>query len=251
MCKTRHGIFPTESLIKKYVQRRTRQPLLTTDYMRDFHQVVVYDICQVISWQFISTLIKHLIIQNIAHNLHITTNHIVHVNFLSWFNLETYSILLSVSNQLINLFLRKSQRVAHLHTSMSIILEILDFGTFCFQLLRSIKSNIRLIIIQELLNILLIDITTFTLAIRSMLSTETYTLVKLDTQPLERFQDIFFGSRHETMRICILNTEHQLTSMLASKQIIIQSGTNTANVQCTRWTRGKTHPYFSICHVFL
>ena len=31
MRKTRHGIFPTESLIKKYVQRRTRQPLLTTD----------------------------------------------------------------------------------------------------------------------------------------------------------------------------------------------------------------------------
>jgi hypothetical protein len=70
-------------------------------------------------------------------------------------------------------------------------------------------------------------------------------------QYVQQLLDIFFGSRHETMRICILNTEHQLTSMLASKQIIIQSGTNTANVQCTRWTRGKTHPYFSICHVFL
>ena len=29
------------------------------------------------------------------------------------------------------------------------VMEILDFGTFCFQLLRSIKSNIRLIIIQD------------------------------------------------------------------------------------------------------
>ena len=85
-----------ESLIKKYVQRRTRQPLLTTDYVRDFHQVVVHDICQVISRQFISTLIKHLVIQDIAHHLHIATNHIVHVNLLTRFNLEAYSILLTI-----------------------------------------------------------------------------------------------------------------------------------------------------------
>ena len=45
---------------------------------------------------------------------------------------------------------------------------------------------------------------------------ETYTLVKLDTQPLERFQDIFFGSRHETMRICILNTCLLYTSRFPS-----------------------------------
>ena len=82
-----------------------------------------------------------------------------------------------------------------------------------------------------------------------MLATEAHTLIKLDTEPLERFQDIFLGSWYETMRVCILDTEHKLTTMLASKQIIIKGGTDTTNVQCSRWTWGKTHSYFSICHV--
>ena len=36
---------------------------------------------------------------------------------------------------------------------------------------------------------------------------------------------------------------------LPGKQIIIKGSTNTTDMQCTRWTWGKTHSYFSICHV--
>lgn len=82
-----------------------------------------------------------------------------------------------------------------------------------------------------------------------MLTTEAHTLVKLDAQPLEGFQDVFLGSRNETMRVSILDTEHEFTTMLAGKQIIIKGSTNTTDMQCTRWTWGKTHSYFSICHV--
>ena len=67
---------------------------------------------------------------------------------------------------------------------MSIILEILDFGTFRFQLLRSIKSNIRLIIIQELLNILLIntilvvdDVVSNVLLLKVLLTNEKFKVV--------------------------------------------------------------------------
>ena len=249
VCEARHCILPTESLIKENVQWGTRQPLLTANHVRDFHQVVVHDVCQVISWQFVSTLIENLVIQDITHHLHVATNHIVDMNFLSWFNLETYCILLTICDELIYLLLGKGERVAHLHTGMSIVLEILNLSTLSFQLLWSIEGDVCLTIVQKLLYIFLIDITTLALTIRTMLATEAHTLIKLDTEPLERFQDIFLGSWYETMRVCILDTEHKLTTMLASKQIIIKGGTDTTNVQCSRWTWGKTHSYFSICHV--
>ena len=249
MCEARHGILPTESLIKENVQWSTRQPLLTTNHVRNFHQMVVHDVCQVISWQFVSTLIEHLVVQDITHHLHVATNHIVDMNLLSWFNLETNGVLLAVGDELIYLLLGKGKRVAHLHTGMSIILEVLNLGTLCLQLLWSIKSDVSLAVVQELLHILLIDVATLTLAIRTMLTTEAHTLVKLDAEPFERFQDILLSSRNETMRVCILNSEHELATMLASKQIIIEGGTNTTNVQCTCRTWGETHPYFSICHV--
>ena len=89
-----------------------RQPLLTTNHVRDFHQVVVHDVCQVIHWRFISTLIEHLVIQDITHHLHVATNHISSaMNLLSWFNFETYCILLTVCDELIYLFLEKQDEL--------------------------------------------------------------------------------------------------------------------------------------------
>lgn len=84
-----------------------------------------------------------------------------------------------------------------------------------------------------------------------MLTTEAHTLVKLDAQPLEGFQDVFLGSRNETMRVSILDTEHEFTTMLAGKQIIIKGSTNTTDMQCTRWTWGKrTLTFYLSCLIY-
>ena len=73
------------------------------------------------------------------------------MNLLSWFNLETNGILLAVGDELIYLLLGKGKRVAHLHTGMGIVLEILNLSTLSFQLLWSIESDICLTIVQKLL----------------------------------------------------------------------------------------------------
>ena len=248
MCKTRHSIFPAKSLIEKNMQRCTWQPLLTTDNVSNLHQVVVNNICQMISWQFISTLIENLIVEDIALNANLTTYHIIYKNLLTWFNLEANCILLTLVNELLNLLSWESERVTHLHTSMSIVLEILNFSTFSFKLLWSIKSIISLTSIKKLLNILLVDVTTFTLTVRTMLTTEAYALIKLDAEPLKRFKNILFCSRNKTMRISVFYSEYKLATMLTSKQIVIKGGTYTANVQSARWAWCETHSYFSFCH---
>ena len=209
--------------------------------MRDFHQMVVNDVSQVISRQLVGTLIKHLVITDITLYTHLATNQVVNKNLLTSLNLEANHILLTLGNQFVNLFLRHSQRVTHLTTSMAIVLEVLNLGTLCLQLLRRIESNISLIGIQQLLNVFLVNITTFALAIRTFVATKANTFVEFDTKPLERLDNILLGTRHKTVTIGILDTEHQIATMLLGKQVVIQCCTHTTNVQSTRWTGCKTN----------
>ena len=185
MGKTWHSVFPAKSLIEQHMQGSTWQPLLTTNHVGNLHQMVVHDVGKMICWQLVCALIEHLVVQDITHHLHVSSYHIVDMNLLSWFNLETNCILLTICDELIYLLLGKGERVAHLHTGMGIVLEILNLSTLSFQLLGSIESDISLTRIEQLLHIFLIDVATLTLAVRTMLSTKAYTLVKLDTEPFE------------------------------------------------------------------
>ena len=68
---------------------------------------------------------------------------------------------------------------------MTVILEVLHFSALSLQLLRGVEGDICLPGIQQLLHILLINVTALTLTIRTFVATEGDTLVKLNTQPLE------------------------------------------------------------------
>ena len=128
---------------------------------------------------------------------------------------------------------------------MTVVLEILDLSALRLQLLRGVESDIRLIVIQQLLHIFLIYLTTLTLTVGPLVATEAHALVKLDTQPLKRLQDILLGAWYKTVRIRILNTEHKLTAMLACKQIVIQGSAHTTDMEGTRRTGCKSHSYSS------
>ena len=219
----------------------TGQPFFTTDDVGDFHQMIIHDVGQVIGGQFIGTLVQHLVIENLTLYDDFPTDQVLNVNFLAWINLEADHILLSFADQGINFLLRQRQGVAHHATCTGIILEILDFIALGLQLLRGVESNVSLTGCQEFLYIFLIDITTLTLAIGTILATKTHALVELDTQPLERFDDIFLSTGHETVRVGILNTKYEVTPVLTGKQIIIQCSTYTSYVQSTRRTGCKTH----------
>jgi hypothetical protein len=180
MGKLWHGVFPAECLIEKYVKRSTWQPLLTTDNVRNLHEVVVHDVCEVICREFVSTLIEHLVIEDVALDANLTTDEVVYENLLAWLNLEADNILLAVGNKLINLLLRHTQGVAHLQASVSIILEVLNLGTLSLEFLRCIECDISLAVSKKLLDISLIDVAALTLTVRTMIATKADALVELD-----------------------------------------------------------------------
>lgn len=98
---------------------------------------------------------------------------------------------------------------------------VLYTSTLCFQLLRSIESDVGFSGLQQNLNILLVYFPTFRLTVRAMVSTETHALVKRDAQPFERLQDIFFRTRYKPVGISIFNTKYKISSMLTRKEIIV------------------------------
>ena len=109
MGKARHCVLPAKSLIQKHMERSRRQPFLTTNHVGNLHQVVIHDVCQVVSRQFISTLVEHLVVEDTTVNAHIATNQVIHMHITSWLNLKTNHILFAVSNQRIHLFLTESE----------------------------------------------------------------------------------------------------------------------------------------------
>ena len=181
MRKLRHRVLPAKSLVEQHMKRCTRQPLLTTDHVRDLHQVVVHDIRQMIGRQLVCTLIEHLVIQDITLHTHLTTDQVVHQHLLTSLDLETYHVLPAVGNHLVHFLFRECQRVAHLTTGMTVILEILNLLTLGLQLLGCVKGDIGLIRVEQLLHIFLIDITTLALAIRTFVAAKRHAFVELDT----------------------------------------------------------------------
>ena len=214
MGECRHGVFPSEGTIKQNVKRCAGQPFFATYHVSNLHKVVVNDICQVISGQFVGALVEHLVVENVALDLHIATNHVVYMHFNARLNHETHHILLAVVDATFYFLLRESERVGHLHTCLGIVLEVLNLRTLCFKLLGSIECYVSLAVGKELVDIFLIYGATLALTIRAVIATERNSFVKLDTEPTERLDDIIFGSRHKAMRVGILNTEHQVATVL-------------------------------------
>jgi hypothetical protein len=63
-----------------------------------------------------------------------------------------------------------------------------------------------------------------------VVAAEADSLIKLDAQPTEGFNDIFLSSRHETGRVGILNSEDEVAAVLTSKEIVVQSSAHAANM---------------------
>ena len=137
------------------------------------------------------------------------------------FDLDADHILVAGFDQGLHFFLRKSQRVAHLHTGGCIILEIGNFLPFGFQLLRCVERDISMTGLQQLIDILFINISALTLTVRAVLASKTDTFVELDSQPGKRFYNIGLRPGNEALRVGIFDTENQISTILFGKQIIV------------------------------
>ena len=52
----------------------------------------------------------------------------------------------------------------------------------------------------------------------------------MDAEPFERFNDVVFSSWHKTRRVGVFDAEHEVATMLASEEIVVERGANAADV---------------------
>ena len=221
MGELRHRVSPSERTVKQNMQRSRRQPFFTANHVGHLHQMVVYDVGQMVGRQFVGTLVKHLIVENGRVDDHIAANHVVHMYVLARLYLEPDDVLPAFGQQPLHLVSRQRQRIAHHTARRGIVLEILDFLPLGLQFFRRVEGDISLTGIQQLLHVFLVNVPAFRLTVRTMLPTETYSFVERNAEPTERFQNVFLRSRDKPVGVCVLDTENELAAMLACKKIIV------------------------------
>ena len=189
--------------------------------MRHFHQMIVYHIGKVISGQLVGTLVEHLVVEHIRFVMHFSTNHIVNFDQLIGIDFETNSINIASFQTGLHFFGTQAQRVVHLHTGMRIVLEISIFSTFGIEFGGRIESIVSLAFGQKFVHVTLVDITTFRLTIRSVISTETYAFIKFDAQPGKTFHNVVFCAGHKTFAVGVFDTKYHIATQILGKEIII------------------------------
>ena len=136
--------------------------------------MVVHDVRQMVGRQVVCRFIQHFVVQYITIDDHFAANQIMHVYILVRLYFESNHIFLAAVHQSLYLLCRHRQRVTHLHTCTGIVLEIRNLSAFGFQLFRRVKSNIRMTAVQQLFHILMINLSTLTLPVWTVLADSFY-----------------------------------------------------------------------------
>ena len=88
------------------------------------------------------------------------------------------------------------------------------------QLLGSIKSVVGPSGLHELFRVFQVDVAPLALAVRRM-RPPTRHLVDLDAAPLERLEDILLGTRHETLRVGVLDAQDEGAACGAGERPVV------------------------------
>ena len=247
--KAGHRVFPAEGPVEQDVQRGRGQPLFTANHVRDEHQVIVDDIGQVVGGQVVGRFVEHLVVENRRVDGHFAANEVVDHYIFARFDFEPHHILGAVGNQSVNLLLAHRERVAHLHAGRGVVLEVGDFLAFGFQFGRSIEGDIGFAGFEQLVYIFAVDLFPLRLPVGTVVAAVAYPLVKVNAQPFERLDDVGLGTGNKPMGVGVFDTENQVAMVLLGKQVVIESGTDSADVQGARGAGRETHPYFSFGHI--
>ena len=144
MCETRLGLLPSESLVEHVMQRQGRKPLLSADNLCNLHEVVVHDIGEVVSRQFVGSLPEHLVVESVGIHLDMSADKVVHLDDGILGHLEADGPVRCLLQQSLCLLLAEGEGIAELLAGLLVVDEglagCLCSRTLCVKLLRAVES---------------------------------------------------------------------------------------------------------------
>ena len=147
-----------------------------------------------VSGQLICALVEHFVVENRGIDDHIAANEVVDVHIFAGFDLETHHILIAACNACFHFFGGERERVLHLSARGGIILEIGGAFAGGVQGFGRVEGDVGFALGEELVDIVLINVAAFALSVRTLVAAEAYALVKLNAEPLKRFDNVVFGA---------------------------------------------------------
>ena len=97
----------------------------------------------------------------------------------------------------------------------------LGFATQGVELLGRVEGVVGPPGLHELQGVLEVDFAPLALAVGCVGAAGADTLVDLDAAPFERFDDILLGSRHEPLRVGILDAQDHLAAVTACEEVVV------------------------------
>ena len=232
MSESRHGVFPSEGLVEEVVERKARQPFCSSDDFRDFHQMIVHDVGQVIGRKLVGGFPEDFVVQGVCLNFHISADEVVHLYGLAFRNLEADGPGVCCLDEFLYLVCREGKGVFQSLSALVVVDECLlvslSFSPELGEFFCGVKGIVGIAVFHELLGILAVERLALTLAIwgvrvlfaffrsdsicnlfvcRYVFSVAAFnnldSLVRNYAAPGQRFQDVFFSSGNKSLRIRI------------------------------------------------
>ena len=73
-------------------------------------------------------------------------------------------------------------------------------------------------------------------------ATDADALVDLDAAPFERLHDVLLGTRHEALRVGILDAEDHRALVLAGEEVVVECRADASDVQRSGGAGCEAHP---------
>ena len=245
MGEARLGLCPSECLIKEVVEGEGRKPLFSTDDFRDFHQVVVHDVRQVVCRKFVSSFPEHLVVECRCVYLHMSTDKVVHLHDPVFRHLEADGPVCTGLQKLLPFLFRHRKRVAEAHSGGLTVDECLScrfhFSTFCSKLFGSIECIICEAVSDELFCILAVYRLSLALPVWCMwmalrcgfhyIAFGIHSFVRNDSAPSECFDYILLRSRYESLRVSVFDSDYEVSSVLLGKEVVIEGCSYSSHME--------------------
>ena len=187
---------------------------------------------------------------------------VVHFDGLVFGHPEADHPLVAAFDAGLHLVGRQRQRRGQLFAHGIIVGErfaaLLGFAAQGVQLFGGVESVVGPARIDQPEGVFEVDFTAFALAVGGVGTSRADAFVDLDAAPFERFEDILFGARHETLRVGVLDAEDHHTAVLTGEKVVVEGRADAADVERPRGAGCKAHSYgsghndmlFMYCSVF-
>lgn len=213
-----------------------RKPLISSEDMRDFHQMIVDNRREVIGRETIG-LDKYLIIDISTRDRYFSFDPIGKFDSFSFGDLHTDHIFFAVVNFL--------QSLITSHVTVETSERNDESRFFCFLLMcceffLSREAIIGITLIKQRLNIFLVDRESLRLNVGTVFATRVNTFVRMQTEEIKGIEERITSTFDFTSFIGILDTDEELSMIFLREEIAVEGSSQTSDMELSGRRGGKT-----------